>query len=252
MNLEGLRDAASRRLGRFRSTRREFASPAEVEAAERSLYKSVLQPGHVVFDVGANIGHMTELFAKAVAPGGKVFAFEPAGASFVELTERFSNEPSSHIEFVRAAVTDREGRVRLHVYDDAHRSWSSMVSRPLERYGIHIAPPAVQTVDAVSVDTYCRSHGIVHIDLMKIDVEGAELLVLRGAREMLKLRRIALVMFEFGQTTFDMGYAPKDLHRLLDEVGYSVRNVINGEPPFPGGASVDTATYSMHIAVPAG
>ena len=222
-----------------------------MEVAARSLYEAHLQPGHVVFDVGANIGAMTEPFATAVTPGGKVFAFEPSAASFLELTKRFSESSWSHVELVNAAVTDKEGSVNLHVYDDAHRSWSSLVRRPLENYGVRIPSPLIEAVRSISIDAYCRMRDITQIDLLKIDVEGAELLVLRGARAMLERKQIALVLFEFGQTTFDMGYSPKDLQRLLDEVGYSVRNVVDGDPPFPGGASVGTARYSMHVAVPA-
>lgn len=250
MIADSLRGFMSRVLGRVQSSGEQFASHDEVEAAERSLYKLLLKPGHIVFDVGANVGNMTELFAKAVGPQGKVVAFEPARASFLELKERCSLLFFTELELVNAAVTDSEGSIELHVYDDDHRSWSSMVRRPLENYGIHIASPSIETVPAVSIDGYCRSRGIDHIDLMKIDVEGAELLVLRGARGMFQRKRIGLVIFEFGQTTFDMGFSPTDLIQLLDEVGYSVRNVVDGEPVFPGGTSAETARYSMHIAAP--
>lgn len=237
-------------LARVRPTRR-YASPGQVEVAELRFYERFLKPGQVVFDVGANIGRMTELFATAVGSEGKVFAFEPAQASFLELTERCADLPSQ-CELVNAAVTESEGSIQLHVYDHDHRSWSSMAHRPLENYGIHIAPPRIETVQTVSIDRYCSAHGINQIDLMKIDVEGAELLVLRGARQMLKEKRISLVLFEFGQTTFDMGVSPLDLQLLLDDVGYSFRNVIEGEPSFPGGNSAETAAYSMHVAAPKG
>jgi hypothetical protein len=107
-------------------------------------------------------------------------------------------------------------------------------------------------VPAATADLYCERNGIEEIDLLKVDVEGAEFQVLVGARRLLKERRVRCVTFEFGQTTFDMGNSPERIEAYLRDAGYELRNLVAGDPVFPGGESVRTACYSMHVATPAG
>ncbi|HYP53841.1 MAG TPA: hypothetical protein VEQ42_09900, partial [Pyrinomonadaceae bacterium] len=65
-------------------------------------------------------------------------------------------------------------------------------------------------------------------------------------------KRVRCVTFEFGQTTFDMGNTPDQIESLLKGAGYELRNVVEGDPVFPGRESAQTACYSMHLAMPAG
>lgn len=58
------------------------------------------------------------------------------------------------------------------------------------------------------------------------------------------------IIFEFGQTIFDMGTDPQKIKDFLKEFDYRLRNLIEGDPVFPGGDSVSTAQFSMHIAEP--
>ncbi len=67
---------------------------------------------------------------------------------------------------------------------------------------------------------------------------------------MLAAKRVACLTFEFGQTTFDMGNLPEDIEKILAEMNYKIRNLVKGEPLFPGRESVETARYAMHIATP--
>jgi hypothetical protein len=104
---------------------------------------------------------------------------------------------------------------------------------------------------ATTLDIYCEERGIARIDLLKIDVEGAELQVLQGAQEMLRARRIGCVAFEFGQATFDMGNRPAQLAGLFRDHGYRLTNLVKGARLFPGGNDVRTARFAMHLATPA-
>ena len=223
---------------------------AEVERAERIFYLQYLREGMTVFDVGANVGELTMLFSRFVGAAGIVHAFEPTERGFERLSAVSRAASLGNVRLNRLALAEEEGSVRLHVYDDAHLSWTTRAERPLEDYGIDVKPRTTEEAPATTVDLYCEANGVAAIDLLKIDVEGAELQVLFGARRMLRERRVRCVTFEFGQTTFDMGNRPEQIESYLNEAGYELRNIVEGDPLFPGGGDAQTACYSMHVASP--
>lgn len=241
-----------RRLGRASSevAAQSPASFTEVERAERIFYLETLRDEMTVFDVGANVGEMTLLFSRFVGAGGNVHAFEPGGEAFERLTTVCRAASLRNVRLNRLALAEEAGTVNLHVYEDDYLGWSTRAVRPLEDYGIHVKPRATEEVPATTVDLYCEREGVARIDLLKIDVEGAELQVLVGARRMLNERRVRCVTFEFGQTTFDMGNTPDEIESYLKDAGYELRNIVEGDPVFPGREGVQTARYSMHVAMP--
>lgn len=224
----------------------------EVERAERIFYLEYLREGMTVFDVGANVGELTLLFSRFVGAGGVVHAFEPSGAGFERLSAVARAASLRNVRLNRLALAEEEGAVRLHVYDEDHLSWTTQAARPLEDYGIEVKPTTTEEAKATTVDLYCERNNVGMIDLLKVDVEGAELQVLLGARRVLRERRVRLLTFEFGQTTFDMGNSPERIEAYLKEVGYELSNLVEGDPVFPGGARAQTACFSMHVATPAG
>lgn len=228
----------------------DFASPLEVERAEWAFYINYLREAMVVFDVGAYVGELTLLFSRFVGQRGQVHAFEASSANFRHLKAVCEFTNRRNVILNHLALWKEEGTVKLFVYDDEHLSWSSVADRPLEKYGIHVRPIGTEEVWATTIDAYCDKNGISRIDLLKIDVEGAEYQVLLGARRMLESKRIRCCVFEFGQTTFDMGNDPNQMEGYLEECGYQIRNVVKGEPVFPGRSSARTARFSMHVAKP--
>jgi FkbM family methyltransferase len=232
------------------SISRESADFAEVERLERIFYLEILREGMTVFDVGANIGELTLLFSRFVGEGGKVHAFEASSEVFEKLETICRVAGRRNVVLNRLAVSDKNGTVRLNVYDDAYSSFNSIAARPLKNYGLDLEPISTEETPAVTVDSYCEERKIEFIDLLKIDVEGAEFQVMHGARRLLKSKAVACLSFEFGQTTFDMGNDPTEIEAFLKDFGYKIRNVVAGDPVFPGRGSVETARYSMHVAVP--
>ncbi len=225
------------------------ASFAEVERAERIFYLEYLREGMTVFDVGANVGELTLLFSRFVGDGN-VHAFEASSETFMHLKIVCEATGKRNVSLNHLALSDKNGTIRLHVYEDALSSFNSQAARPLKNYGLDFEPVGIEETPATTVDDYCERKKIELIDLLKIDVEGAELQVLRGARRMLKSKRIACLTFEFGQTTFDMGNNPEEIEVFLKEMNYKIRNIVKGDPIFPGRESVETARYSMHVATP--
>jgi FkbM family methyltransferase len=229
----------------------ETADFAEVERAERIFYLEYLREGMTVFDVGANVGELTLLFSRFAGDGGRVHAFEASGEVFEKLETVCVAAGRRNVTLNQLALADRNGTVRLNVYDAPFSSFNSLAARPLKNYGLDLEPAGTEETPAMTVDRYCETRKIEFIDLLKIDVEGAEFQVMRGARRMLQSKSIACLSFEFGQTTFDMGNNPSQIEDFLKDFDYKIRNVVAADPIFPGRESVETARYSMHVATPA-
>ncbi|WP_428386638.1 FkbM family methyltransferase [Mucisphaera sp.] len=238
-------------IDRFRPVSRpaqlDCATPEEVEAAEFAFYKAFLKPCMTAFDVGANRGEVTRRFAKLVGTGGYVHAFEPCAATYQRLRQRFDGPP---VQLHHMAIGETVGQAKLNVYDEEHDTWNTLANRPLEDYGINVRPQSIEEVPVTTLDRFCEEHDIQRIDLLKIDIEGAELQALRGARGLMQEKRIGVILFEFGQTTFDMGNTPDEFISLLDDCGYQLGNLVNNDPVFPGGESAKTAQFSMMVAGP--
>jgi FkbM family methyltransferase len=239
----------SGRLRRISSESGPLTAPyVEVERAEQIFYLNYLHEGMMVFDVGANIGELALLFSRFVGASGCVHGFEASSDTFSRLSLLVGAAGRQNIVLNHLALSDHEGAVRLHVYDGPYSSWNSQALRPLENYGIDVKPVTSEEVEATTVDAYCKRNSVEMIDLLKVDVEGAEFQVLLGATEMLRQKRVRCITFEFGQTTFDMGNNPADIEEYLRDHGYKIRNIVDGDPVFPGRESVEHACFSMHVA----
>lgn len=228
----------------------ESAAFADVERAERIFYLEYLRERMTVFDVGANVGELTLLFSRFVGENGSVHSFEASSTTFKRLEIVCETTERRNVALNHLAVSDKNGFIKLHVYDEALSSFNSEAKRPLQDYGLDFEPIGVEETLATTIDDYCENEKIECIDLLKIDVEGAEFQVMQGARRMLKSKRVRCLTFEFGQTTFDMNNEPAQIEAYLNEMDYKIRNIVKGDPIFPGRESVQTARYSMHVATP--
>lgn len=240
---------ALRQQANFYSTP-EPASFEEVERRERIFYLNYLREGMIVFDVGANVGELTLLFSRFVGNRGHIHAFEAGSTVFNRLKIVCEATERRNVSLNHLALSETNGFIQLHIYEDALSGFNSQADRPLKNYGLDFEPIGIEKTPAVTIDDYCDKNNIERIDLLKIDVEGAELQVMRGARRMFMSKRVECVTFEFGQTTFDMGNTPGEIKTFLDETGYRICNIVEGDPIFPGGESVETARYSMYMATP--
>ncbi len=227
-----------------------YASPIAVERAEQIFYINYLREGMVVFDVGANIGELALLFSRFVMPSGKVYSFEASEATFEKLSGILSLSGRKNVELNHLALCDRSGFVEFYVYPEEYASWNTLANRPLKSYGVDVKSVKREQVSSSTLDTFCQEKGISHIDLLKIDAEGAEYQILLGAQHMLEQKRVKCCVFEFGATTFDMGNTPTMIEDYLAQVGYRVRNIVPGNPCFPGRESAKSAKFSVHVAEP--
>ncbi len=167
--------------------------------------------GLVVFDVGANVGGYSQLLVRS-AHVKRVFAFEPNPQAFALLLSNTSGRQD--VSCVKAALSDTSGEVRF--YDRVDKRGSSHASMHAEVFSaVHLVPAVEMSVIARTLDDFCSLESVEHIDLLKIDVEGHELQVLKGANAMLKARKIQAIQFEFTQLNSVLGVFFLDFWKLL-------------------------------------
>jgi FkbM family methyltransferase len=179
-----------------------------------------------VFDVGANMGSMTLAFAQRVTRG-RVYAFEPTHSAYSRLLENLSLNPelASRVTPVKAFLSDRSsGEHGLSAFS----SWKLDGSRA-DRHPLHGGTvESAEGVPAVSLDDFCRDRGIDRLDLLKIDTDGHELSVLRGAHRILGTLKPP-VIFEVGTYLLEeRGVRIEDYFDLLDPLGYRWINLKTG------------------------
>jgi FkbM family methyltransferase len=175
----------------------------------------------VVFDVGANLGDWTDAVLAAHS-GAQVHCFEPSAATFARLQSRIG----SRARLVQAAVGANPGHADLHVFPETS-GLSSLHRREGLEPGWGIASQEqTERVRVETLDGYCRESGVSAIDLLKLDVEGSELDVLRGAVELLSRRAIDVVQLEYGGCNVDARVLLKDLFAFVAWHGYQMARLM--------------------------
>ena len=175
-----------------------------------------------VFDVGAHIGLVTLPMGASVAEGGRVYSFEPAAANLRHLRAHLARNHAANVTVVEALVGAEEfAAVRFYERPDADGQNSIVVKKNPESYGETEHPQ-------VTLDGFCRTHGLAP-EVIKIDVEGGEIGVLEGAREILSAYRPIVFLSVHPTELSLLGHAPDSLARLIEKLGYSCRDV-DGNP----------------------
>jgi FkbM family methyltransferase len=162
------------------------------ERRERSILDQLVVPGSTVLDVGANIGFYTCLFAQAVGRHGRVLAFEPTPAALDTLRKNVTMNFFEQVSIFPVALSDQSGFAKLNVFSEKGNVYNSLGAN--KAYGI-ISDGTID-VETAPLDRYQEFFSPAEVSLVKIDVEGAEELVLRGARGFLHSDTSAVLMVE--------------------------------------------------------
>lgn len=172
-----------------------------------------LRPGDVVVDVGASIGVVALLAAKA---GCRVLAIEAERANYDRLRANIVlNE--LQVEPLQLAITDHRGMATLYVFPPHRRGHHTLARDD--------AAIATQTVGCMTIDDFLERKGIERVDLLKIDVEGTEPEAFAGAVGSLATGAIRRIIFEISrEPLLRMGHRIEDVIRPLRAAGYSIRS----------------------------
>lgn len=150
-----------------------------------------------IIDVGAN----DSAYGANEFPDSVIYAFEPHPLSF----KRLKKNAQPHVVPIHAAVGNQNGMTTLWDFAaDAPLKSTQPTSQLASLYQnvitkLHGQPATAHQVPIISLDSFAEKHSLSHIDLLKIDAEGHELVVLKGAKRLLAKQRIGIIQFEFNE-----------------------------------------------------
>jgi FkbM family methyltransferase len=215
------------------------------------VLRSLVRRGSNCLDGGCHVGSMLAEMVE-LAPDGRHIAVEPVLAKAKAVSRRF---PS--VRMVHGALGETTGAATLH---DDGSGYASMQPLRKRRGTTQFDDTKHLPTWTVGMHTIDELVGAERLDVLKLDVEGAELPALRGAKNVLS-RRSTSIIFECGPEevlkAFD--YSRRDIYSFLDELGYDVYGVVDfmyGREPVGASEFARVATYPFpgfnYVAVPAG
>ncbi len=174
-----------------------------------------------IFDIGGHIGLVTLPMSRVVSPAGRVFSFEPGKANLEFLRFHLARNNATNVEVVDTLVGDSDGWMDFFEQSGAAGQNSVVLKKNQEAY---------QRVRRrqVTLDRFCADSEL-RPEVIKVDVEGAELAVLRGARETLRRNRPTLFLSVHPTELRLLGESVDSLMHEIEDLGY-VCLEIGGEP----------------------
>jgi len=205
----------------------DLASSGETGAVDYAAkaFNAIRKKQVVLFDVGANNGEfalMAEKVFDSYGLSAHVFAFEPSLSTYKVLSTNLKNRNS--VQLINKALGSEKGQLNLYSVE-GESGLTSVYNRNLEF--VNKAPFLSQQVDVDTLDNFCSTQGITHIDYLKLDVEGHEFEVLKGASEMFNKKSITCLQFEFGGANIDSRTYFKDFFYLLNS-NYRIYKIVRG------------------------
>jgi FkbM family methyltransferase len=206
----------STRLGRFAFLAVYEGYKRIWDAAHVQALAQLVRPGTTVVDVGANVGFYTKRFAEWVRPGGEVIAIEPEEANYCSLRRVIARRGLVNVLGLQAVASERAGSLYLQ-------------KNPFHPADHRIAETGLE-VRAVTIDDVLAERSWPKVSLIKIDVQGAEERVLRGATKTLQELQPA-VFLEVDEAALRlMGSSAEVVLRLMISCRYEAHRLMSAKP----------------------
>ena len=166
------------------------------------LIETLIAPGMVFFDVGANAGFESLVASTKCA---EVFAFEPLPSNLQRIRRNIEINGLKNVTVIEKAVGDREGSATLYVPESDNSGLASLNQ---------MAGAKAIDVPVITLDRFVRELGLKRVDVMKIDIEGAEVMAFEGAKELLSAAKAPDVIFG--------AHPGSDAAKWLESAGYTI------------------------------
>ncbi len=191
------------------------------------VINSLLPLKGVFIDVGANMGYLSMIASKTVGELGKVYALEPSKRDFLRLVDNINLNDLKNVYSYQLAVLDADKKLEMNIAGEERSALNTFGKefgyRGIEKLG-------TEMVQAVTIDGFVDTESIEKVDLIKLDIEGSELLALKGARDTIEKFRPAIILGLNKEAFIANGYNVEDLKKLLQELRYKA--YVLAESPF--------------------
>jgi len=197
---------------------REVFIKSQFEPEVENVLRAFLRPGDTFVDIGANIGIFSLLAAQIVGPTGRVIAFEPVPITLEKLRANILLNDLQNITVVPIALSDETRRGVIHLDGENNSGASSFRKSRNSRECVEVA------LD--TFDRYAQAHLATAPRLIKIDVEGAEVKVLRGMQQLLaSIRRPPIVLEVSEGSLLKLGSSKEELFEIASAHGYTTKEI---------------------------
>jgi FkbM family methyltransferase len=222
-------------------------APDRFELTIREVYCSILAEGGVALDLGAHTGKHTLPMGRAVGARGRIYAFEPIKEKFAALVNNIQNSALLQITPINVCCLD-ENKIVNFVYLPSDPGKSAIhIRKSLERDTVE---KHYQQCLAIRIDDFFCA--VTSPQFLKIDIEGAELSALRGARQLI-LRARPIIHVEIGRPSLDaFGVRPEEIYQFLEASEYALVDVFGYSLPDMGAftASIEATGVYDYFAIP--
>jgi methyltransferase, FkbM family len=220
----------------------------EYEQTITAIAEQMISDGDVCLDVGANFGWYTTIMSLRSGQTGEVHSFEPMPKTFRELQR--NREVAAHpdrIQINNFALGDKEDTVQINMFDDlpsGHASLSAKGESRVSSFDCRLTP----------LDSYLIENGVGDVSFVKVDIEGAEMMFLKGAERLFKQAVPPVFLMEMALAqTKNFGYIPNDLIDFMSERAayefYKVEELEGRLVPIEGFASDDIGANVFCVPV---
>ena len=185
---------------------------------ERQFLNAFLMPGDVFVDVGANIGLFTLIAANIVGNTGHVYAFEPCAKTYKRLLANVQLNRLTNVSCYQLALSDEETQTDMAISLDGYDAWNSL-AQPIAGNSF-----IVEKINCTTWNKFAQENNLVgRVTMMKIDVEGWELHVLKGGYDTLSRTDAPILQVEFTEeASKSAGSSCAELYHMLEELGYQM------------------------------
>lgn len=185
------------------------------ESNEIRCLQKLISPGHCVFDVGANVGYHALVFAKLVGTTGEIHSFEPFPKTFDRLQTNIKLNNISWIHAWKLGLGNHDG-ITIGINQSGNNPGAFFLMNP-----VHMTAKGIK-VEITKIDTFIARHQIRAPDLIKIDVEGYEVAVLKGGQRTIE-RHHPVIMVECNPIALARQQStPEELFSIMIRNGYDL------------------------------
>ena len=186
----------------------------EYEPFISSIAQRLIRNGDICLDVGANFGWYSTLMALRAGPEGHVHSFEPVPKTFAQLARNIDLlSDAAKVTINNLALGDRDAVLKINLFEDLTSGHASLADNKEH---------TSTTVDCemTTLDKYLEIHDIDRVGFVKVDIEGAEMMFLRGAGRLFSRGELPIILMEMASAqTERFGYLPNELIKFMSGRG---------------------------------